>query len=204
MKFHRAAFWGFFLCLVALGASARQDYPAKIPNGEAFNPAGATQSGCQICHVTIEGGGQKTPFGDDVLDNKNGIGATATIAWRVLALLDSDGDGLTNGEELGDPCALWFPGETPTRSDNLSNPGLFEDTAAGLGEVTCPDAGPAPEDAGGVDSGKKSSSDAGGDLPPPGGCPCTGEGGSADLSLAAAPLVLWRTRRRWRSSLPGR
>ena len=34
----------------------------------------------------------------------NGMGASATVNWNAgLAALDSDGDGATNGEELGDP-----------------------------------------------------------------------------------------------------
>ena len=38
--------------------------------------------------------------------------------------LDSDGDGLTNGQELGDPECTWKPGNTPARSRRLSHPGL--------------------------------------------------------------------------------
>ena len=38
--------------------------------------------------------------------------------------LDSDGDGRTNGQELGDPDCTWKPGVTSLRSHDLSHPGL--------------------------------------------------------------------------------
>lgn len=31
--------------------------------------------------------------------------------WQTICSRDDDGDGLTNGEELGDPCCLWTPGD---------------------------------------------------------------------------------------------
>ena len=34
--------------------------------------------------------------------------------WTIeLCNLDSDGDGKTNGEELGDPSCVWTPGKEP-------------------------------------------------------------------------------------------
>lgn len=37
--------------------------------------------------------------------------------------LDSDGDGVRNGAELGDPCCVWKVGDTPARTNDLSHPG---------------------------------------------------------------------------------
>ncbi|RHY22798.1 hypothetical protein DYB32_009390 [Aphanomyces invadans] len=37
---------------------------------------------------------------------------------------DSDGDGLTNGQELGDPCCIWTKGAIPNQTVGLSDPGL--------------------------------------------------------------------------------
>eukprot|EP00117_Sycon_ciliatum_P019987 scpid82799/ scgid5779/ Temptin len=37
---------------------------------------------------------------------------------------DSDGDGVTNGQELGDPNCVWTQGATPSRSTCLSHPGF--------------------------------------------------------------------------------
>ena len=44
--------------------------------------------------------------------------------WRRFCSMDSDGDGETNGLELGDPCCLWKPGlETRAgQSSTISNP----------------------------------------------------------------------------------
>jgi hypothetical protein len=62
--------------------------------------------------------------------------AKEKFVWtRALCLADSDGDGLTNGEELGDPCCVWAPGggggdathtpvSHPGRPDAAPPPGL--------------------------------------------------------------------------------
>lgn len=58
-------------------------------------------------------------FGEDFL--------TAGLEWtKELCEADSDGDGLTNGQELGDPCCIWSVNSSDTtslRRRNLSNPG---------------------------------------------------------------------------------
>jgi Hint module len=48
-------------------------------------------------------------------------------------MMDSDGDGITNGQELGDPCCLWTPtNPKPTgfRTTMLSHPGEKNESAA--------------------------------------------------------------------------
>eukprot|EP00930_Biecheleria_cincta_P073416 TRINITY_DN6070_c0_g5_i1.p1 TRINITY_DN6070_c0_g5~~TRINITY_DN6070_c0_g5_i1.p1 ORF type:complete len:732 (+),score=86.72 TRINITY_DN6070_c0_g5_i1:61-2256(+) len=45
--------------------------------------------------------GQLTPFGRELLHGGQ---------WAEVCSRDSDGDGRTNGEELGDPCCRWQPG----------------------------------------------------------------------------------------------
>ena len=37
--------------------------------------------------------------------------------------MDSDGDGMTNGEELGDPQCVWIPGNNPNRTTHITHPG---------------------------------------------------------------------------------
>ena len=37
--------------------------------------------------------------------------------------MDSDGDGLTNGDELGDPNCDWKEGEEPYRVTGITHPG---------------------------------------------------------------------------------
>ena len=46
-------------------------------------------------------------------------------AWDRVYGLDSDGDGQTNGQELGDPCGVWSSGESPSYED-ASHPGDAE------------------------------------------------------------------------------
>ena len=44
--------------------------------------------------------------------------------WTVeLCKKDSDGDGKTNGQELGDPRCIWVEGDVPEFLDDLSHPG---------------------------------------------------------------------------------
>jgi hypothetical protein len=64
-----------------------------------------------------EGGGPRNQFGLDF--------AAAGYTWTTdLCQLDSDGDGRTNGEELGDPLCVWTEGSTPVRTTDISHPGL--------------------------------------------------------------------------------
>lgn len=81
-------------------------------------------------HVNGNGGGNLNEFGTDF----KRFGFT----WnRELCETDSDGDGLTNGEELGDPCCAW-PGR-PARDYSLSHPGNAK-SVVGKIVVNCSDA----------------------------------------------------------------
>jgi Cu/Zn superoxide dismutase len=89
------------LCAVGLTvqSQARPWRPGLLPT-KAF--------GCATCHVSASGAGPRNPFGEAVkkrLEDRYGS-ATARQEpfWdEVLAALDSDGDGFSNGVELGDP-----------------------------------------------------------------------------------------------------
>ena len=87
----------FALLFMALTSDAfsRPGRPSQIPNGSVFS--------CANCHVNPAGGGDRNVFGSVVESGfLNGMGASATVNWNAgLAALDSDGDGATNGEELG-------------------------------------------------------------------------------------------------------
>nr|KAG5701886.1 hypothetical protein BaRGS_014951 [Batillaria attramentaria] len=49
------------------------------------------------------------------------------VIWtRALCEADSDGDGLTNGQELGDPDCVWKAGDIPASSSNISHPGICD------------------------------------------------------------------------------
>eukprot|EP00756_Hemistasia_phaeocysticola_P059786 Hpha_TRINITY_DN36725_c0_g1::TRINITY_DN36725_c0_g1_i1::g.142135::m.142135 len=71
-----------------------------------------------IGSVNAAGGGGSNPFGAAFVQG----GRT----WsRELCMADSDGDGYTNGQELGDPQCVWSPGLSATMVTGLSHPGLY-------------------------------------------------------------------------------
>jgi hypothetical protein len=90
----------------------------QIPNGNKLR--------CSNCHISSNGGGSLNAFGTEVRNNfltsKNSNG---NVIWNAaLASKDSDKDGFTNGQELGDPLGLWKIGNpNPGNSDDVSNPG---------------------------------------------------------------------------------
>lgn len=89
------------LAVLASDCSARQQFVSRIPNGD--NVPGVKAVG----HSDNTGdSSSRNQFGNDFAD--------AGEAWTVsLCQTDSDGDGQTNGQELGDPCCEWSPGSTP-------------------------------------------------------------------------------------------
>ncbi|KAF1328046.1 hypothetical protein FI667_g7373, partial [Globisporangium splendens] len=99
--------------LASMQVAAIPTYVAKIPNG-------ANVDGVQaLGHVNPEGGGARNAFGTAF--------GTAGHAWtKELCEADSDGDGQTNGQELGDPCCAWVESsnEVVQWSKGLSHPGL--------------------------------------------------------------------------------
>ncbi|KAG8469026.1 hypothetical protein KFE25_007544 [Diacronema lutheri] len=65
--------------------------------------------------------------------------------------MDSDGDGLSNGAELGDPSCVWTVGATPASTTGITHPGVADSAT--------PSASPAPaDDSSDSDSGSSSSS----------------------------------------------
>ncbi|MEW6701085.1 MAG: T9SS type A sorting domain-containing protein [Bacteroidota bacterium] len=88
--------------------------PSQIPNGNKFS--------CNTCH-TNGGGTPRNPFGQEV-EKRVTPGGTEDFWGPALAAIDSDGDGFTNGQELGDPNGVWRPGQPdPGNSSNVSAPG---------------------------------------------------------------------------------
>jgi hypothetical protein len=90
------------LLLVAQTASGRPGYVNLVPNASVFS--------CTTCHTPT--GPPLNRFGSDFL--------SANITWSpTLAALDSDLDGFSNGQELGDPNGTG----TPTPGATVTNPG---------------------------------------------------------------------------------
>lgn len=139
-------------------ARANQTYAAMLPNGAKL--------GCEngVCHKATTAETDLTQFGKNVntaLTDPAGV-------WATLCQKDVDGDGKTNGQELGDPCCAWIPGAEPASTD-VSNPNSIVE-ATGL---DCTGSG----------------GDSGDPLPAAGGAPTTGgttAGGTAASGGALA------------------
>ncbi len=94
---------------------ARSFRVADVPNGEDRE--------CRTCHGD-DSGATRNKFGSEAQGYLVGPGLVQedNVDWGPLCSKDSDGDGWTNGYELGDPDCIWTKGATPTRN-NSYNPG---------------------------------------------------------------------------------
>ena len=112
-------------------AEARGAFRSLVPNGFDAN--------CQTCHVNANGGPPWNAFGMDVMSRLT----DGQPDWERVRDLDSDNDGQTNAQELGDPCGTWMPGMPAPRGDNISRPGDPASTSAMPDSPSCddPDAG---------------------------------------------------------------
>lgn len=99
---------------------AYKSYQGQIPNGaKVQHPCYPSRTWDGVGHRWVKGGGAQNPFGLDF--------AALGKRWsRDLCAKDSDGDGRSNGEELGDPGCRWLPGRIPDRHSNVTHPGVCE------------------------------------------------------------------------------
>lgn len=122
-----------FVCTFTL-IFALPEFVALIPNGElGKHPTAGI--GCQyIGHTPCAPGEERNKFGLDF----NAAGRQWT---KELCELDSDGDGVSNGQELGDPCCQWSPGNDQVlRKTQLSHPGVEDNVT----DAAIPDCEPNP------------------------------------------------------------
>jgi len=119
----RAATAAFLLVCLTHGADSRPSYATRIPNGVSVPAPDGSGAICNgVGHDSCYGAGPLNPFGQAF--------EAASLQWTVeLCQADSDGDGLTNGQELGDPCCTWTPGAAPLQNAALSHPGFAESVA---------------------------------------------------------------------------
>lgn len=106
-------------------AHAKSAYVAYIPNGNVKT--------CNNCHPNGNTAAL-TLFGEDALTQS---GKPSTDWWPALQDLDSDQDGQTNGQELGDPCGDWLIGLDPPRTTSISNPGDAASVSADPDTPSC-------------------------------------------------------------------
>lgn len=99
-------------CATLLLTSYVQGYPSyngNVPNGNTVPP-----SAIELGHP---GGATKryTAFANAYVSNGR--------KWTVgLCRGDADGDGQSNGLEMGDPCCVWTQGAAPLFVNGLSDP----------------------------------------------------------------------------------
>ena len=83
----------------------------RIPNGQLDSlNSGGCGSTVNMCHVAAAGAGQRTAFGDAFCYGSDSTRDTSTCLslWNLyMSMLDSDGDGYSNGEELGDSLGVY-------------------------------------------------------------------------------------------------
>jgi len=97
------------LLLLFVSAYAYQQDLGKLPNGNTYgitlgHPGGATKKATTFANAFYSSG-QK---------------------WnKAFCQADTDGDGQTNGFEMGDPCCVWSIGQTPMDTTGLSDPNSF-------------------------------------------------------------------------------
>lgn len=109
-----------------LGVSAWPTFLTTLPHSSQFG--GGTG------HLNPAGSGPRNPFGLAY--------DAAGRAWtKALCQQDSDGDGHTNGEELGDPCCNYKAGDAEwagkrANVSTISNPGKAESVPVG-GPYAC-------------------------------------------------------------------
>lgn len=110
-----------FILFVALATlSAAQNL--AIPNADAYMRAGSGITCRFLNRVNCVATGALNEFGKDLQANNN-------VWTKALCQEDSDGDGLTNGQELGDPCCTWTASKpTSVRTAQLSHPGAAAST----------------------------------------------------------------------------
>ncbi|ETP39598.1 hypothetical protein F442_12940 [Phytophthora nicotianae P10297] len=118
----------------ALVVNARPTYVALLPNGD--NVPGVAALG----HINPAGGGANNDFGLDF--------ASAGKSWtKEFCEKDSDGDGQTNGQELGDPCCEWVESSNavvqwkeglshPGNATSKSDPSLWANVSCGSSNST--------------------------------------------------------------------
>ena len=123
---HLFLFVSFFLFGWVMSASSFSSYIKMNPNGANVHNVNA------IGHKDVDGGGPLNVYG-------KAFGEASHKWTSTLCLEDSDGDGQSNGLELGDPCCAWVEasGSPPSFTADISDPGIASSMTARRMPVAC-------------------------------------------------------------------
>ena len=97
-------------------ADCFSSYVSRVPNGALVSYQGNPVAG--LGHLNIGGGGPRNPFGIAFAAGNN--------EWSAICNLDSDGDGFSNGDELGADCSWSSSNPIVLRTTGLSHPGFAD------------------------------------------------------------------------------
>ncbi|RYG45615.1 hypothetical protein EON67_10415, partial [archaeon] len=121
--------WLFVAAAASLAAHAAafREYMRNLPNAGVV-PCVNNEVGCAgraYCeafgHEDCLAAAEELPFGKAF---HKGTGGGSKNRWTLsLCAADTDGDGFTNGDELGDPCCSWQAGTEAPVTHDISDPG---------------------------------------------------------------------------------
>lgn len=142
MRLYQSLLFASLAVCITSTASARGYRIDQVPGGYEFE--------CYMCHyrnpftrLTVMGHDvtRHLLFRDDYppdLPIEFYVGDEGNVDWPAVALLDSDGDGYTNGEELGDPAGVFIAFD-PQPDFPFTRPDLPHDFPCGSGTVEGPE-----------------------------------------------------------------
>ncbi|KAH3861872.1 hypothetical protein DPMN_024825 [Dreissena polymorpha] len=113
----------FLFVLSCIGATyGYSSLRRQIPNGyKVPHPCRPGTTWDAVGHMAPEYDPTKNAFGKDVRE----VLKDRQLEWAKVCNKDSDGDGLTNGQELGDPSCMWKVSDgLQGLADPMGHPGL--------------------------------------------------------------------------------
>ena len=130
--------WLAAAALALAAVSAHREYVPYHPNGALIPNRGGG-----LGHLSPGGGGKRNPYGSAWEEAGKDAAAWSAKDW-ALCKAESDGDGQSNGFELGDVCCNWTvaSGVAPATKTSISNPGDAKSTSS-RPHVNCTAAAPA-------------------------------------------------------------
>uniref|UniRef100_A0A8W8J2Y0 Temptin Cys/Cys disulfide domain-containing protein n=1 Tax=Magallana gigas TaxID=29159 RepID=A0A8W8J2Y0_MAGGI len=127
--------WSLYLSVLSASLSVLCAWPEfvnKIPNGRSVpNPCGSEPKlwrvvGHQYATRSLFSTAKKRALTDPFLNVFGQMYRDNNYRWSDICDLDADGDGKSNGQELGDPDCVWKRGQEPAGLAT-GHPGICED-----------------------------------------------------------------------------